>query len=689
MKKVYLITLLLCAAFIANAQYYYLPYTNSPGQNPGGLNTDSEYPVGGGLPAGWTSIHPGSATTPAWSSTATIPFAFDFNGTSYTQFKVSTSGVLTFDLAAATVPAYVNTALPSASIPNNSVMVWGVSGSGANDNIVTKTFGTAPNRQHYIMFSSYTAPGTTCFIYWSIVLEETTNKIYVVDQRNGGCTQTVTIGVQINSFSSVQVSGSPNINNLSGSDPTPVDNQYYEFVQGTQAANEMELTSLNVNQYVVAPTSVAIGGTVRNNGSQPITSFNVKYEHNGNVYSDNKTGLNITFPNSYTFTHNTQFSVPVNGSYPIKVWVELTGDNDQTNDTLNTLINGLSFQTTKRVVFEEPTGTWCGWCPRGAVFMDSLKSLHPDHAMLIAVHNADPMVVANYDTPIGGLIGGYPSGLVDRFDLDVDPSTFITEYNTRINDVAPCDVSVSTSYNPTSRQLTATVNATFAADLTGDYRLNAVVVEDDVTGTGAQWNQVNYYSFQSNNIALQGAGHNWQTEPNPVPAANMVYDHVGRAILGGFDGQPGSLPATINANSVHSYAFNYTVPANQDENQIHVIGWVSVEETGAAVGRILNSNKSGIITGFNEITGNKNFSIKVLGNPVNKTSLVLLNLKNAGEVTYQVLDVNGKIIQSIHKVLPAGEFVYQLESANLSQGIYTVNVIAGNDQISKRIVIAE
>lgn len=695
MKKATQLLLMLCIATIANAQYYYLPFVNA-GTNPGGINTDSEFPSGGGLPAGWTTIAGPTASVPVWSANQTIPFSFSFNGIPVTQYKVSSSAVLTFDVSSGiAAPAYAKAALPNAAIPDNSVCIWGLSALGSNDNILTKTFGSAPYRQLWIHFNSYgyaTASTGSLFTYWSIVLEETTNNIYVVDQRTGGYSaaqKKVSIGIQVNSSTAYSVAGSPNVAALATTDATPADNSYYQFIQGTQAANEMELKSLNVNQFVVAPSSVNIGGVVRNNGTQPITSFVVKYENNGNVYSDTKSGLNITFPNSFAFTHSTPLNIPLNGAYPVKVWIELAGDANQVNDTLNTTVNGLTFLPEKRVVFEEPTGTWCGWCPRGAVFMDSLHFLHPDQAMLIAVHNADPMVVSNYDAPIGGLIGGYPSGLVDRLDIDVDPSTFIAEYNARINDVAPCNVDVTTTFDVATRLLTATVNATFAADVAGDYRFNAVVVEDDVTGTGSAWNQTNYYSSQSNNLPLQGAGHNWQTEPNPVPAANMVYDHVARNIMGGFDGAPGSLPANISANSNHSYSFTYTVPATQDENSIHVIGWVSVEETGAQVGRILNSNKSGIITGIIPSVSENNFSVKILGNPTNNNSLVLLNLKKAQEVLYQILDVNGRTVQSISKDLPAGEFVYQLSTAKLSAGIYTVKIVAGSNQTSKKIIITE
>ena len=32
-------------------------------------------------------------------------------------------------------------------------MVWGLQGTGSNDNIVTKTFGTAGGRQHWVFFA--------------------------------------------------------------------------------------------------------------------------------------------------------------------------------------------------------------------------------------------------------------------------------------------------------------------------------------------------------------------------------------------------------------------------------------------------------------------------------------------------------------------------------------------------------
>ena len=224
-KTITLLTAMIFAALSGYAQYYYIPSLN-PGMNPGGLNNDIEQPGA----TGWTVIKTGGNASPAWSSNAAVPFTFNFNGAPVTTFKVSTSGVLTFDVAAVTPPATNNAALPDASVPNNSICVWGIEGSGANDEIRTKTFGAQPNRQHWIQFNSYTAPGGS-YTYWAIVLEETSNSIYIVDQRTTAAGPvTLSAGIQINNALAYSVAGSPNLGALTPQElDTPLDNVYFEL----------------------------------------------------------------------------------------------------------------------------------------------------------------------------------------------------------------------------------------------------------------------------------------------------------------------------------------------------------------------------------------------------------------------------------------------------------------------------
>ncbi|MCX6290130.1 MAG: Omp28-related outer membrane protein, partial [Bacteroidetes bacterium] len=532
-----------------------------------------------------------------------------------------------------------------------------------------KTFGTAPNRQHWIVFSSYTA-AAGCYTYWGIALEETTNNIYLVDMRNGGCALNLTLGVQINSTTATSVYGSPNVHQLASSDATPADNSYYKFMMGSLPTSNAALASLSNAHYTFPSTNVNIGGTITNFGSTPITTITIKYKSGANTYTDTKTGLSIASYASYSFTHATPFFVASATGYPIKVWVELTSDADHTNDTLNTMISGLTFVPQKNIVFEEGTGTWCGWCPRGAVFMDSLKHTHPTKVNLIAVHDGDQMMDNAYDAGVGALISGYPSGLVDRKINDEDPSNFLDLYDTRITDTVPCEVFVNTSFNSTTRLLTVHVNGHFAASLDGDYRFNAVITEDGVTGTGdgtatnnLDYDQTNYYSFQNQNIALVGAGHDWQAETDPVPATNMVFDHVARSILGGFDGQAGSLPASIHADSTYSYTFTYTVPSSSNVLNLITIGWVC----DASTGEIFNSNRA-VAVGINELSNPHHFMIY----PNPSTGIIHIKSADAGNERMKVNVMNslGMLVASYEKMNFTGG--QSIDLSKQSNGLYFI-----------------
>ena len=129
------------------------------------------YPDGSGQASGWVSLLGPSVDPAEWSAVQSIPFPFNFNGVPVTEYKVSSTGVLTFNTSAANVPGTVSLALPDPSIPDNSICIWGLNASGTNDNVSIKTFGSPGSQQEWIHFSSCTN-GSIGWSYWSIVLEE-------------------------------------------------------------------------------------------------------------------------------------------------------------------------------------------------------------------------------------------------------------------------------------------------------------------------------------------------------------------------------------------------------------------------------------------------------------------------------------------------------------------------------------
>jgi hypothetical protein len=206
--------------------------------------------------------------------------------------------------------------------------------------------------------------------------------------------------------------------------------------------------------------------------------------------------------------------------------------------------------------------------------------------IFIAIHmgdvmESDPDYVDAVDIP------GLPAGNVDRADLRVDPLNWETSVLDQLNTTPPADISVTTNYNSGTRNITMTVTADFFTALSGDYRLGAVVVEDAVTGTTTDYDQYNAYSGGSTEMG------GWENLPNPVPARQMVYDHVARKLTSDYEGDAGSLPGTITAGSQHSHTLSYTLPAEYDEEYTHVIGYI----TNATTGEVLNAGKSAYLLG--------------------------------------------------------------------------------------------
>ena len=236
-----------------------------------------------------------------------------------------------------------------------------------------------------------------------------------------------------------------------------------------------------------------------NGGSTAITSMKVDLSYNGSTTTQTVTGINL--PTAGIYTVSMPSTVLVAGSLPVTALVyEVNGgagDNTPTNDMLSEQINPVVPAPGKMVVGEEATGTWCQWCPRGAVFMDLYETKYQDFWAGIAVHNGDPMTVADYDTGIGSLIGGYPSALVDRMG-DVDPSGMSSDFFTRLQTAPKATLLNGANWDPNTRVLNVSVRYTFSSGANGNYKSACVLTEDDVTGTGAGWSQSNAYAGGNN-----------------------------------------------------------------------------------------------------------------------------------------------------------------------------------------------
>jgi thiol-disulfide isomerase/thioredoxin len=434
--------------------------------------------------------------------------------------------------------------------------------------------------------------------------------------------------------------------------------------------NNAELTSLNFPQYTTVPTFIDIEGAITNLGGNTINSMDITWTDGTNSYTDNLTGLNISFNDSYNFTHNTQLNMVNSGNITVSVSVDninSTIDSDTSNNSLIVTINDVPFIPTKRVVFEEAGGTWCPFCPEGIVALESLEMNYPLTAIGIAVHNNDAMMDNTYDNGLN--LSNYPSARIDRAILasgttSVNEQKFIQYYNDRINTFSPVELSATAVFNPNSRNININLSGEFVIGLSGDYRFNAVILENGV----GPYNQLNNFSGWSSPVIAPISGIDFSTSPNPV---SILFDNVARAILGGFNGSNSSLPSTITQGSTHTYQYTHTLPSTHNEMNIQVVGMVIDNNTG----EILNGVKVnlGLPTISENITETN--SVFIYPNPARD------ELKIKGEY------LNVEIYNSLGKIILSSKNKEKINISLLKNGIYTANIQTKGAIISKKFSV--
>ncbi len=432
---------------------------------------------------------------------------------------------------------------------------------------------------------------------------------------------------------------------------------------------------------------------VRNLGTTAITSFDLSVDQNGGTpVIQNITGANIASLATSTVNITTPFTLlsGLNTYRAIISNVNGAGaDGDITDDTILTSFTPVVAAAGKMVAAEEGTGTWCQWCPRGAVYMDLMKNKYDGYIAGIAVHNGDIMTNAAYDTGLGTLISGYPTVLVDRL-AGVDPSAMETDFLSRITIAPKAFIVNGATYNSATRVLKVSLTTTMQQNISGDYKVACVIAEDSVHGTASGYNQSNAYA---NNAAGPMGG--FELLPSPVPAAQMNYNHVARVISPDFGGLANAYGASATAAQSFTHTFTYTLPATWNSNKINIIG-LFIDPTGlidnASSVTISEAVTNGYITGT-EVgttgvteTNTIGDQINLYPNPANNNATITLNLDKESTVSVAIYQVNGALVAKKEYGKLSGGMLLPIEMANFSKGMYFVNItIDGKTSIKKLV----
>jgi hypothetical protein len=678
MKRILLSIFALSAAALSAQSGYYLSPCAGTG-NPGNLNADPEYPVGGGLPATWSTVMSGAKTSPEWSAAQAIPFGFQFNGSDVSSFKVSSTGVLTFDInSSVAAPAAANEALPSANIPDQSVCVWGLTLNASGDYIVSKTFGTAPNRQLWLMYASATEANIgTGWSYMSIVLEESSNNIYVVDQRvqcvkNGAqCTDKtkLTVGMQIDGSTAISHASSPAFACSNNNDPTPADNRYFAFMPGTQPVDAAAATSVNLAPYLKlseAPFTVKVD--VVNQGSASLSSVDFEYSTDGtNWIAGTASGLSVATCATSTISHPTTWTPSAVGTYTVSVRLTKVNGTDVTAPTLTKTVQVVDQFVKRKILNEVFTSSTCGPCKAGNANYLTVIDGRTDHSTIKYQvwwpGTGDPYCTDEVRTRTSF----YGINSVPRMEVDGGWDQNASSFTTALYD--------DFSAKPAFVEISATASLTWKNQITADITLNPLV---DFTGSnirlfGAIVEGTTYWNIKSNG----------ETQFEDV-MKKMMPDANGMLLTGGL---AKGTPVTKQL----SYAFvgNYRLPLDgtsaqhikhASENSVET--WddlkVVIFVQDMTTKEVLQSETIELaMTSVEDVAA----GVHVFPNPANE--VIFVRSKDAVNASIELTNVQGQVVYT--GSLNNG--VCQIPTQALAEGMYVVRLATATGVHSSKVMV--
>ncbi len=672
-----LITLIIGILFCSSAlfsQYYYIP-ASSPG-NPGGLNADSEYPSGSGLDPSWTVILGPSQSSPAWSSTETIPFTFNFNGIAVTQYKVSSTGVLTFSTSVTAVPGAGNATLPDPAIPDNSVMVWGIQGTGANDNILSKTFGTSGSQQHWVFFSSYDGGGS--WSYWSIVLEEGSDKIYIVDQRHSSAANPqVTAGIQTDATTATMVSGSPTLSNVAGSSALPDDNHYYEFIYGSQSAIDAAGVAVTTFPYLILGNApFTISGEITNLGSSSITSMDINYSIDGaSAVTESLSNLTINTYDNYTFDHSSTWNPSSSGTYDVAIWasnINGSSDMDPSNDTITGTVNVFTSFETRKPMLEVFTSSTCGPCVQGNINLATVLSNYPEQFSLLKYQmswpgNGDPYFTQEgYDRRVFYGVNSVPRLEIDG-GFDANPSGMT---NQDFDDFAaiPSFTSLSANYSIGGQSVDVSITIDPLENMNSNNLTLYTGIFEFLTYNNSSTNGEIEFSNVMKKMLPDAGGYSI----NPLQAGVQVIENFSFTFQGNY-----TLPA--DANSPINHMLNHSV---EDFENLGVVVWIQDDITK----EILQSTTASLVTDVNGDLSSAS-KIMIFPNPTRDIATVAFQGLENSELQIKVINLLGEMVISERFTSSSNLDYYNLNVSKLNSGIYNVLLISNGDITTKQLQI--
>ena len=362
-----------------------------------------------------------------------------------------------------------------------------------------------------------------------------------------------------------------------------------DIMTGTPATVRIEQTM----RPLVKPTDeIVIQGNVSTDLAEPVKGFTLGYECDGVTGTEDFADAELKPGETLPVSVSTGETLPAGETKTYDIWVEAGGERYETEATVTS--------HHVKVVAEELTGTWCGYCVRGIVTLEEMKEKYPDSFIGIAVHGNDMLENEEYTSYISTISAnqGYPYSITNRNRVMTgDPSDIPTFYDNAAEGDILGYIGLETgggNGGEYTAKSTVVLNDNYAD---GRYRVGYVVVENDVYVEGnPDYTQINYYS--GGELGPMGGFENM-----PERLTDFHFQDVGRGTIGAPEGIEGSLPEVMNVGKTYTHETEFTLPESVlNPDNVYIVALLLDSRNGNIVNADMRKLTDGLPTGISGVS---------------------------------------------------------------------------------------
>ncbi len=467
------------------------------------------------------------------------------------------------------------------------------------------------------------------------------------------------------------------------------DNQSMIFLDNLKVYYKADFNfAPNVQNTQINKESTTVGAVVKvtsdktyNSISATLTSEDGSFK---STYTDTPSKP-ITSAENYSFTFPDKMPLKVGEQNKYTISIDLGGTvYSQTNT-----ISNLAYETTKHVVIEEATGTWCVNCPRGILAMEYLESIYGDLIIPITIHSSsesgsDPFNYSKYTSALG--LNAFPSGLVNRIDTVYSPTsidanqlyhfdsedgnqTFYDIAKREFNSYAIADVAIDKAiYDVNNKTVQISGNVNYALNMNSlNHNIAFVVLEDGLVDYQAN----GHYGSTDPLLGKFGKGGEYGTA---TPKITFV-DVARKVPNDNFAGESGFIPVSVTAGQPVAFNKVFSLPEN-------VTNWdnakVVVMLIDANTERVLNAAKlkmSAGTAGINDATVSEN-GITISGENGS------ISVNGGSDLNVTVYDVSGSVISNANSTSGAVKV-----STGGKNGLFIVKATSDGVSVVKKVIV--